>query len=396
MAKGAVIMANMVTSFIGALFSTNKVNHKRVRRQHQAPSNAYDSCHDHTKNMATVTEVIRETENAVTLVFNTRLPIDYRPGQFIHCHFYADGELESRSYSFSGIRSDGQHQITIKETSDGYVSKLINQTFREGMLFQVSNVGGNISPTLLTSTYEKLVLFAGGSGITPLKALAEYALEETSKPVVIVYSNRTHDDIIFFDQLEALNEKYANLTLVHVLDKASSKIGSQGPMNRAVAEQYELLGSNNLFVTCGPGGYINAVSNLLDGADISASSRHIEVFTSVNIPSVPLPPMAKTSNGYTASDDKAKRVEIRDTGESFVVKPNHTILGSAAGVGINLKHSCQAGGCGECKMKLISGQVRHQEPNCLTESERADGFVLTCVGVPTMDVVLESTTSSVH
>jgi ring-1,2-phenylacetyl-CoA epoxidase subunit PaaE len=42
--------------------------------------------------------------------------------------------------------------------------------------------------------------------------------------------------------------------------------------------------------------------------------------------------------------------------------------------------SCALGGCGSCKVRLVSGDYEMDEPNCLTDEERAAGFVLTCVG----------------
>jgi ring-1,2-phenylacetyl-CoA epoxidase subunit PaaE len=72
------------------------------------------------------------------------------------------------------------------------------------------------------------------------------------------------------------------------------------------------------------------------------------------------------------------------------VKPSDTILASALDQGIDLPYSCQSGLCTACRGKALSGQVRLDEEEGLSQSERAEGYVLTCVGHPmTDDVVIE-------
>jgi ring-1,2-phenylacetyl-CoA epoxidase subunit PaaE len=44
--------------------------------------------------------------------------------------------------------------------------------------------------------------------------------------------------------------------------------------------------------------------------------------------------------------------------------------------------SCGVGGCGACRVTLVSGDIELDEPNCLTRAERDAGYVLACVGRP--------------
>ena len=66
-----------------------------------------------------------------------------------------------------------------------------------------------------------------------------------------------------------------------------------------------------------------------------------------------------------------------------------TILELGLAAGLPMPFSCAMGGCGACKVKLVSGTIDMDEPNCLTAGERADGFVLACVGCPTSDAIVE-------
>ena len=66
----------------------------------------------------------------------------------------------------------------------------------------------------------------------------------------------------------------------------------------------------------------------------------------------------------------------------FEVEPGVTILESALDQGIDLPYSCQSGLCTACRGKCISGDVRMDEEEGLSEAELNEGYVLTCVGHP--------------
>jgi ferredoxin len=62
--------------------------------------------------------------------------------------------------------------------------------------------------------------------------------------------------------------------------------------------------------------------------------------------------------------------------------PGATLLEAGLAAGAPMPFSCGVGGCGSCRVKLTSGDVELEEPNCLSEAERAAGYVLACVGRP--------------
>jgi ring-1,2-phenylacetyl-CoA epoxidase subunit PaaE len=87
-----------------------------------------------------------------------------------------------------------------------------------------------------------------------------------------------------------------------------------------------------------------------------------------------------------------REVTIRFDGEEYkiMVPPHKAILETALDAGIDLPYSCQSGLCTACRGKAISGKVRLDEEEGLSASERAEGYVLTCVGHPlTDDVIIE-------
>lgn len=70
--------------------------------------------------------------------------------------------------------------------------------------------------------------------------------------------------------------------------------------------------------------------------------------------------------------------------------PHQTILEAALDLDIDLPYSCQAGMCTACMGRCISGTVKLDEEDGLSDSELKAGYVLTCVAHPVgSNVVIE-------
>ena len=81
---------------------------------------------------------------------------------------------------------------------------------------------------------------------------------------------------------------------------------------------------------------------------------------------------------------------LLETGESFEVSSDESILDAATRAGVSLPHECTFGGCGTCRIKLHEGQVGYEDfPMALTEEEHAEGYALACQARCRSDVVIE-------
>lgn len=86
------------------------------------------------------------------------------------------------------------------------------------------------------------------------------------------------------------------------------------------------------------------------------------------------------------------QISILPSGRTFTVNADEPMLAAGIRQGIGLPYGCKDGACGSCKCKKIAGIVVHgaHQSKALSEEEEANGYVLTCCGVPQSDVVLES------
>ncbi|MEN9537861.1 MAG: hypothetical protein RLZZ126_96 [Pseudomonadota bacterium] len=86
------------------------------------------------------------------------------------------------------------------------------------------------------------------------------------------------------------------------------------------------------------------------------------------------------------------QVTVEPSGRQFSVNAGEAILAAGIRQGVGMPYGCKDGVCGSCKCKLLSGSMTigpHQQ-KALSDAEQAAGFVLTCQGFASSDVVLES------
>ena len=79
------------------------------------------------------------------------------------------------------------------------------------------------------------------------------------------------------------------------------------------------------------------------------------------------------------------------SGATFKAEPSMSILDAAAKAYIVLLYSCKSGRCSTCKCKVVSGETIALHPETgLTDMEKTDGWILSCVRAANTDVVLEA------
>ena len=85
-------------------------------------------------------------------------------------------------------------------------------------------------------------------------------------------------------------------------------------------------------------------------------------------------------------------VRIEPSEHEFVVDGNDTLLEAALHAGLALDYGCSIGSCGECRARIISGQVRRTRHSdfALSAAEKNAGVVLMCCNTAEGDLVIEA------
>lgn len=85
------------------------------------------------------------------------------------------------------------------------------------------------------------------------------------------------------------------------------------------------------------------------------------------------------------------RIEIADTGESYPCRESQSLLKAMESLGRKgIPVGCRGGGCGVCKIRITSGEVRCRKMSRahVSEEEERHGVVLACRTSPASDVRL--------
>jgi ferredoxin-NADP reductase len=330
-----------------------------------------------------VARVIQETPSTRTFVLATpegAAPISYRAGQHLTLLVDVDGATHRRCYSFSTSPQAGAlPAITVKRMPDGVVSRFLHDDVRAGDTLLAADPTGSFTIETDPANARHLVLVAGGVGITPLISLAETVLRiEPRSQVTLLCGNRCEDEIIFRQRLAALECEFTQrLTVRHALDTAPvGWNGLRGALDGDLVLAALAGRSADACYVCGPDPMMRSVCAALEASGVAGDCIHTERF-------------AYASMSATRIPDHPAEITFARSGRRVVARPGQTILQAGLEAGLDLPSSCTMGGCGACKVRRTSGNVVMSEPNCLTDQERAAGFVLACCAYPDTSVVIE-------
>jgi ring-1,2-phenylacetyl-CoA epoxidase subunit PaaE len=340
-----------------------------------------------------VLDVIRETDDATTLVFEKPTEdFQYKCGQFLTLIIPVDGQEFRRSYSLcTSPYTDALPAITVKRVEQGKVSNYLNQHMKVGDQFDVLLPAGAFTPALDTSAKRPYILFAGGSGITPLMSILKAVLsQEPDSRVLLIYQNRTESSIIFQKQLDQLSQQYSGRLVVrHVLSKPDADWSGlrgrlDGDMVRSLLVEEKDLDKAQIFL-CGPSGMMHTAEEVLAELGVQKS----QVFKESFVPGE-TDVFVENSGEKPVLEQQTVIIELYGEEHRISVKPNQSILEAGLDQGLDMPFSCQSGLCTACMGKLVAGQIHMDEDEGLTDADKAEGYILNCVGHPiTADVKIK-------
>jgi len=344
-----------------------------------------------------IKNIVHETKDSISIAFEqpSEGKINYKSGQFLTLIVPVQGKEVRRAYSLcSSPFVDNDLVVAIKRVDKGLMSNWLPDNAKAGDRMKVMEPMGQFTTEFAKENKRHLILFAGGSGITPMMSIIKSILTQEPESILsLIYCNRNIDSIIFKEELTNLETKHeGRLHLIHILDEAPMNWqGYSGLLNHdMLVKLFERIPNwgieKTTYLMCGPEGMMKNAEAILAEHKIPKEKIFKESFVQGTIDK------DKKEEAAPSSENKAHEVTIRYDGQEFkvMVEPHRTILETALDNGIDLPYSCQSGLCTACRGKALSGKVKLDEEEGLSQSERNEGYVLTCVGHPlTDDVVIE-------
>jgi|SaaInlStandDraft_1057018.scaffolds.fasta_scaffold01495_9 ring-1,2-phenylacetyl-CoA epoxidase subunit PaaE len=342
-----------------------------------------------------VKEIAQETEDCISISFD--LPEDnkedfsYLSGQYLTFKAQIENEEVRRSYSLCSEPSSGTFKVGIKRIEKGLFSNYAHDNIKVGSVLETMKPSGNFQHIPEPSAEKNYVLFAAGSGITPiLSILKSILLHELNSTVMLVYGNKAVQSIIFKEEIEALKNTYLNrLSVIHILSREN--LGNTMQKGRIDKEKCELiyetyfaeLSIDDVFI-CGPEQMTLDIRETLIRKGLNKSAIHLELFgTGYDKKAVINQKSSKKTDDST--------IILQMDGDEFEFTLNNqgvSILDGAQQSGLDVPYACKGGVCCTCKGKVLEGTVSMDVNYALEQDEVNQGYILTCQAHPTSKKVI--------
>jgi ferredoxin-NADP reductase len=265
----------------------------------------------------------------------------------------------------SDMPDPAMYAYTVKQ--QGTVSSFLNRGAMAGLKVEAHGPFGQFY--FDESQHRDIVLFAGGSGITPMMAMLRY-IEETAADtrITMFYAVRTETDVIFREELDRLRKRLPRFRCTVVASSPGTDwTGPRGHVNRALIEaELGEIGKQTFFL-CGPAGFMASAREILMSLGVRAEQIRQERFT-IGTPD----PARAAAASYP--------VEFARSGGKYECSSADSLLTCAESHGIDIPSSCRVGQCGTCATQVLDGEVEMETEEGLDPALRARGYRLMCVG----------------
>lgn len=344
---------------------------------------------------------IQETPDAVSLVLD--IPSDakkqfhYQAGQFVSFFLEIDGQKMARSYSLScSPLCDQEFKITVKKVPGGKGSTFLCEKVKEGDTLLTTPPAGHFFKPSLGASGTHYLLFAAGSGITPVFSIMKTVLEASNDHrVTLVYGNRDEEHIIYRRELDAWIEKAkGRLKVVHTLSRPSpSWNGAKGRVSRdLVGKVVTDAKATNLPLDCylcGPTDFMSEIRSTLETYQVVKERIHSEDFGVSVHKAEPKVDAGWTLIGPDPAVETPEKIIAQINGETVEVAAvaGQNILETLLQAGAQPPYSCLDGACMACLGKIEAGRVYQEDPGILTDDNVGNCESLTCQAKPLSRIV---------
>lgn len=285
----------------------------------------------------------------------------FTAGAHIDVHL-ANGTI--RQYSLCNSPDDRRRYViaVLRDENGRGGSKAVHEQLKVQDRVRVSCPRNNFE---LTEGARKVILIAGGIGVTPIKSMAHQLVASGHADFELHYCARDAQCAAFKEELQTLIES----------DRLHFHFDGGDPskgLDIAGLFRDEAQDGTHVYY-CGPAGFMRACADASE--DWPKGTVHCEHFKA---PQREAAAAAHPPGGFT--------VEIASTGQRLPVPIDKSIADVLKAARIPVQTSCEAGLCATCKVRYLSGEVEHQD--CILDGDDQQNFLTICVSRAKSDLLV--------
>lgn len=223
-----------------------------------------------------IEEKRKEVDDIYSFIFQPQEPVTWQAGQYALyrvSHDNPDNRGETRIFTISSPPFQKRIMLTTNysfEESSSFKKALFAK--KAGDVVEAIKIDGKFT---VNKEYQKLVFIAGGIGITPFHSiLLDLEEKKDYRDIILVYSNKNEEHIVFKDTLNNLAERYSKLNIKYIF---SPQRADENFIKETVPDLEE-----RVFYISGPMRLVKAVEETLYQLKVDKENIKKDYFPGIN------------------------------------------------------------------------------------------------------------------
>jgi NAD(P)H-flavin reductase/hemoglobin-like flavoprotein len=194
-------------------------------------------------------------------------PLHYRAGQYLWVQVTRWPRVWRRFSAATAPRPGGLIELQVRAVPGGLVSNSLVHHSTAGDTIILGPAEGSMA---LADSDRDLLCVAGGTGLAPIKAIVEQAIDEArtgrARKITLFYGARQHFDLYDAHDLQLLAAAYPALRVIPVLSDEPGYSGLTGLLPEVVHAHGSAMFRNCEAYICGPPSMVSRTAALLAGS----------------------------------------------------------------------------------------------------------------------------------
>ncbi len=220
-----------------------------------------------------VIELVWETPDIFTLRLKPKTSEDafhFLAGQWVYLHLLNDDGTSWARAAFSVLSppsiSSDMIELGIKVYGD-FTKRASNL-----VPYDMVQLQGPFGVFTMDEGESPVVMLAAGIGVTPLLCMTKDLIDRHSnRKITFFYSNKTVEDIAYYERFRDMQKTYPNLNVVQTLTQKTYQgwDGETGRLSGELIKKHvpDLAGAK--YYMCGPAGFMESIKDFLEGEGVN-------------------------------------------------------------------------------------------------------------------------------